>query len=701
MLLNSLNEQQRKAAEIIDGPVMVFAGAGSGKTRTLTYRIGNMINHGIDPSTILAITFTNKATNEMKERLFNLVGTEASLLTITTFHSLCASILRKEIKVLGYKNSFEIIDDEDQLKIISEVLENGNYDKKQFPSKHIKKKLNYSKCFELKSDIPTENEIFARYEILMKESNLLDFEDLLIKTREIFKNFPNILERYQNKYKYILVDEFQDTDIYQYDIIKLMAQVHRNIFVVGDDDQSIYGFRGSNYENIKRFKKDFKEYSMVILDQNYRSTQTILEGSNNLISNNLDREPKKMYSNILGSPDDVVVHQAKDQTDEVNYVIDNIRLLLKNGYQHSNIAIIYRSSAVLRNFELGMIQSDIKYRVFGGLSYLRRKEIKDMIAYLRLIVFNDDIQSFKRVVNEPGRGIGSKTVQTVADYRSVNKIDLFKAIDDTPTYIKSKARALIDFKELIMSLSLKIDELDLVSLYEEILENTGYIESLEDDESKEERIENLMEFKSILYSIENNGEIATRTEKLIAAFDEAILADDKLQSQRQASDGITLSTVHSVKGLEFDIVFLVALENGIFPNFYRFDKTSDLEEERRIAYVAVTRAKKKLFLTCAQARLIYGAYNRNPQSQFLLEFIKNSKIEKPEEKPEEIKFVKLNPEEPKETKDNNYKIGEMVNHSTYGDGIVVSLTGNIGKICFTKQGVIKSFDMTHPTISKK
>lgn len=693
MILDSLNAQQKKAAEILNGPVIVFAGAGSGKTRTLTYRIANMIDQGIDPHTILAITFTNKATNEMRERLLNLVGVNASALTISTFHSLCARILRKDITALGYNRNFTIIDDEDQLKIIAEALENKEVDKKQYTAKAIRKKLNYCKCFAMKSEVPLENIIFDEYERLMKENNLLDFEDLLIKVRDLFLNHPNILEKYRHTYQNILVDEFQDTDLYQYQIIKLLALNHRNLFVVGDDDQAIYGFRGSNYDNIKLFKADFPEYQSIILNQNYRSTQTILEGCNNLISNNQDREKKELFSEIKGTADDVVVHQARDQNDEVDYVISNIRSLLKQGYELKDIAVLYRSTSILRNFEIGMIQADLRYRVFGGMSYLRRKEIKDMIAYLRLIVFNDDVFSFKRVVNEPGRGIGLKTVQNVINYRQENQIDLFTAIDKAFGYLPSKAKALQDFKQMIIDFRNKLDETDLVTLYDELLEKTSYLEALEDDEDKEERTENLMEFKSILYSIENNGEVASRTEKLISAFDEAILADDKLSNQRQANDGITLSTIHSVKGLEFPVVFLVALERGIFPNVYRLDNDLNLEEERRIAYVAVTRAKQKLFLTCAAKRLLYGSYTQNAQSQFLLEFIKNQKVTKPVEK------VVVNEEETKT--DTHYAIGDYVIHTTYGEGIVVSLNGDMGKICFTKQGFIKSFDMTHPAISKK
>lgn len=694
MLLDSLNEKQKLAASIISGPVMVFAGAGSGKTRTLTYRIANMMKNGIDPKHILAITFTNKATNEMRERLNVLVGPNASKLTIKTFHSLCATILRKEIGVLGYSNLFAIIDDEDQLKIISDIIKENSFNKKVFTPRSVRNRINSCKCLDTKMNNPTENQIWILYEKYMKDNSLLDFEDLLLKVREIFQTYPNILERYRNKFQHILADEFQDTDLIQYQIIKLLAEEHRSLFVVGDDDQAIYSFRGANYENMNSFRKDFPEHQLVLLTQNYRSTQVILDGSNKLINNNHSRVAKELFSDVPGNSDDVVIHQAPDDNSELHYIIDRIRDAIKNNKEYKDIAVLYRSSSVLRNLELAMIQNDIPYRVFGGISYLKRREIKDMIAYLRIMVFNDDIQSFKRIVNEPARGIGVKTIEKVLEYREVNKVTLFDAIEKSSEYIKSKSQALKDFMKIILETSEMLEDTNLVKIYEYLLEKTDYIASLDNDENKEEREENLMEFKSILFSIENNGEVASRVDKLISAFDEAILSNDKLQNKKQRDDGVTLSTVHSVKGLEFDTVFICAFEDGIFPNIFRLESDADLEEERRIAYVAATRAKTKLYLTCAARRLLYGTYTKNMQSMFLLEFIGGSMPTKKrivaEEKPEVIKK-------------NNYKysVGDKVNHKVYGDGIVVSMDGENGMICFTAQGLIKTFDMTHQSISKK
>lgn len=697
MLFSDLNKQQQEAVSILSGPVMVFAGAGSGKTRTLTFRIAQMISSGITPTDILAITFTNKATKEMRDRLFNLVGADASLLTISTFHALCASILRKDIGALKYSNRFSIIDEEDQLKVIKEVLEVEHANKKVYTALYVRNKINYYKTFDIKPEIQYEHQLLQTYEKTMMEANLLDFNDLLIKVKELFSIFPPILERYQAKYKHILVDEFQDTDRIQYDIIKMLAQEHRNLFVVGDDDQSIYSFRGANYGNIRLFKHDFKEYKMVILNQNYRSTQTILKGCNALIGHNSDREKKELFSDIEGQTDDVIIHQALDEADEVHYVIDTIKQLFKEGYTTQDIAILYRSSAVVRQFELGMIESKIDYRIFGGMSYLRRKEIKDMVAYLRLIVFDDDILSFQRVINEPSRGIGLKSVAAILDYRKEHKITLMETLDATRLFLPSKFSVLQEFKSWIERWHQMLETTDLISLYQDILTTTGYIESLEGDEQKEDRIDNLMEFKSILFSIEHTGEVASREEKLIAAFDEAMLSEDKMQTQKQSQTGVTLSTVHSIKGLEFKAVFIVAFETGIFPNIYRSSEVLNMEEERRIAYVACTRAKEKLYLTCASKRLLFGAYHRNPHSPFLLELIGK----------DQISFAPMDFEKPvvkqqfKMENNTDYHVGDTVMHQSFGEGIVVSLQGDIGKICFTKQGSIKTFDMTHPAISKK
>lgn len=715
-----LNEKQQEAVEIIEGPVIVFAGAGTGKTRTLTQRVAYMVEQGIRPNNILAITFTNKATNEMKERLEKILQDQVRAITISTFHALCARILRRDIDSLGYDKHFDILDDEDQLKIISEAINNLNIDKKKYTPKHMRKVINYCKCFSMKADFEIEQRIFDEYERLMKEYNSLDFEDLLLKTYELFTKFPDVLDKYKYYYKYVLVDEFQDTNLIQYKIVKLLTEESRNLFVVGDDDQSIYSFRGTNYENIKLFKRDFPEHKMVILNENYRSTQTILDGANKLIKNNHDRENKELFSSIKGSTSDVVVQQMYDDRDEVDYVVSKIRELKKKGVDYSEMAILYRSSVVSRIFELALVQNNIPYRIFGGISYLRRREIKDLIAYLKLIVNQNDINSFKRIVNTPSRGIGDKTVEKIITKKKELKISLFDAIRSMKDEFKTKYKALDEFVNLIEEMASLLESTPFDEFYDILIDKTNFLESIKDDEDEKERKENIDEFKSVLLSIEDNGELASRRDKLIYAFDEAILSDDKLQNQRQRQDGVTLSTVHSVKGLEFDTVFIVAFEDGLFPNLSSFEDI-DLEEERRITYVAVTRAKKHLFLLCAKKRMLYGRIQKNPQSLFLLEFIGTKDKTSKEVKIEDFEVSQLDDtfdgfgknnkepqvEEIEEEIDENpvYVVGDFVNHKTYGDGIVVSLSNKagsiIGQICFTSQGTIKSFDMSHPSIKKR
>lgn len=705
-LYELLNNNQLEAASSFDGPIMVFAGAGSGKTRTLTYRVANMIESGISPYNILAITFTNKATNEMKARLYDVVGGKIKFATISTFHSLCARILRQEIEVLGYRKDFEIIDEDDQVEIIKDALEIANIDKKKFTPKQMRKMINYHKCFNLKPVSPIEQKVYNTYEQLMKELSKLDFEDLLIKTYELFSKHLDVLEKYRSRFQYILVDEFQDTNLIQYKIIKLLALHHRNIFVVGDDDQSIYSFRGTNYENMQLFKRDFPEHKIIILDENYRSTQTILDGSNRLISNNKDRHGKQLFSKRKGNESDVVVCTSNDEKDEVDYVVSRIKEGIRyHNKKYSDFAILYRSSVISRNFELGMISNNIPYRIFGGISYLRRKEIKDMIAYFKFIINHDDVLSFKRIVNEPARGLGLKTIQDLLALVKTYQLSIFDAIESFKSINKSKYTTLLNFKNMILEFEAKLETLSLTEMFEEILLTTEYLSIFEDDDNFEDRKENLLEFKSILHALENDGEISSNKEKLMYAFDEAILSDDKLQDQKQSNEGVTLSTVHSVKGLEFDTVFVVAFENGIFPSFMSLEDDDDGEEERRIAYVAVTRAKNKLYLSTAKKRMLYGNWSNNKPSKFLLEFAGSGNNKKKYQYEDEYDIRQTSYEEKEELndqqKDNNYRVGDFIIHKVYGEGIVVSLDGNIGKICFTARSEIKTFDLTHPSIRKK
>jgi len=721
-MLELLNEAQRNAILEVNGPVIVYAGAGSGKTRTLTYRIAYMIlEKGINPSNILAITFTNKAANEMKERVKALVEFDYYSLTVSTFHSLCARILRKEAHHLGYENNFSIVDEDDQHKIISDMLNEAKEDKRK--ARVLQKEISYNKCFELKSDDAWIRKYSDIYEEKMKKSNLFDFDDLLLKVRDLFLENKDVLEKYRKKFEYILVDEFQDTNKTQYQLVKLLALNSRNLFVVGDDDQSIYAFRGANYENIKLFKKDFPEHSSFTLNQNYRSTQFILDGCNRLISHNEDREKKSLFSEIKGDESDVCVFQAYDEKDEVRYVVDQIELKKNRNNRYEDFAILYRSSTLLRNFELGLIRHGIPYKVYGGVSYLRRREIKDVIAYLKLIVNSNDMVSFKRIINVPSRGLGDATIQKIEHLKDEYGLTLFSAIDSCKTLLpKAKYDELQDFKELIDRYKEDMDVTNLVDLYDKLLDELKYLDYLkeEDPDTFDDRKDNLKEFRSILISVESSKEDLPRIERLKAAFDEAILSDEFLQSQKEDPHGVTVSTIHSIKGLEFDYVFLVGLEEGIFPS-PRSIEEGNLEEERRVAYVATTRAKKKLYLTYTNQRLLYGARQRNTPSRFLQEFL-GFNIKKKEERRYNDNYSfgdldydndrispmnKIKKEEKKEkvdvyTKDASvYHVGDRVIHTKFGEGIIVAINKDIGSIFFDSEHRMVNLLLTHNALSKK
>lgn len=713
-MLSNLNEQQQQAVLAVEGPVMVFAGAGSGKTRTLTYRVAYMINEkNIDPYHILAITFTNKATNEMRERLIHLVGEHSHDVTISTFHSLCARILRKEITALGYSRDFTIIDEDEQLKIINQVLKDANTDRKEFSGKKLQKVLNYTKCFSVKSTNPAEQALFDTYEERMHSLNLLDFEDLLLKVHDLFRNFPEIREKYASRYQYILVDEFQDTNLIQYEIVKLLAEKSRNLFVVGDDDQSIYSFRGTNYENMNLYKKDFPEYQLFLLNQNYRSTQVILDGCNRLIANNKNRQKKELFSEIPGNANDVEIFQAYNEKLEVDYILDQIFTMKLRGEEYSSIAILYRNSVLLRNVELGIIQMGLPYRVFGGISYLRRREVKDIIAYLKLIVNHEDLYSFERIINVPARAIGDATIGKVMEIRKKYKISLFEAIDACKTILSDRRYlALTEFKDLILKLTEEMNDHPLIEVYDHLLEAIHYIDYLKEEEDSEERIENIEEFKSILLQIEEETGTLSRIERLEEAFDEAILSDDARQNQKESINGLTLSTIHSVKGLEFDTVFVIGLEENVFPNSYRFSSEEELEEERRIAYVAFTRAKKKLYLLSAQNRLLYGERFTNKTSRFVFEFTGVTPVEKDPiidiNQDHNYQYEKPKTAEPKKVEllkgedIPKYKVGDKVIHSKFGEGIIIAIeSGEIGQIFFDQTKKLTKILLSHPALRKR
>ena len=687
----NLNKEQLAAVKQVEGPVIVFAGAGTGKTKTLTSRIAYMIsNCNIPAKNILAITFTKKATNEMKERVIKLASSniDAHLVNISTIHALCAKILRQTIHILGYQNNFEIIDDEDSYRIVNDI-----YKELEISRKYLSPKVAYNMISNYKNGIgdlyDINLKIYNKYQEKLFASNQVDFDDLLLLTERVLTENKDYLKYYQNIYKYVLVDEFQDTNIIQYNIIKLLTKESRNLFVVGDDDQSIYAFRGANVLNMKQFSVDFPDAYKVILNQNYRSTNYILKGTNNLIAHNIHREEKELFSEISGSKKDIVIHNTDYFEDEPRFISNEILALKRKGYKLSDIAILYRSNVISRNIEKSLIENGIPYIMFGGFQFLKRKEIKDMISYLKFIVDHENIFHFKRIINLQSRGIGDKTIEKLLEYKKQNKCNLFEAIDifhnSNPS---TKTQGLMDFKKDIEILTAEIDKYSLPVFYERLLEVTKYLEFLKAEELEEDyksRVENLEEFKSILVTLETQDDLQSLSskEKLLYGFDNIIL--DEQAGTNYTKDGVILSTVHSIKGLEFKVIFVVALEEGIFPSL---KDDSDIEEERRIAYVAFTRAKEKLYLTCVNRRLIYGRVVLNQQSRFITEFVDNPDWKEKVDDFEEI------------IDDTPIKTGDKINHATFGKGLVITDDGSIIQVLFEKDHSLRRLLANHPAIKK-
>lgn len=688
-VLDTLNKEQLSAASVVYGPVMVFAGAGTGKTKTLIARIINMIqNEHINPRNILAITFTKKATAEMRERLTNAVGEQtAHLVHISTIHSLCNRILRRNITKLGYQSDFEIIDDEEMLKVIGEVIKENHIDRKIYSPKAIIKMISDYKNGIRPID-KEEEKIYDLYQQYLKANNMVDFDDLLILTNLLLDD-AEILSYYQDWYRFILVDEFQDTNEIQYSLIRKLASRERNLFVVGDDDQSIYSFRGACVDNMLNFtRRDYLDAKVFKLCQNYRSNEAILKGSNSLIKHNTMREPKELFTNRANQGPSVMVHDAYYYEDEVRYVTNEIiHLINHDKYQFSDIAILYRNNALSRNFELELIENGLPYNIYGGYSYLQRKEIKDIISYLRFIVDPNKIVHFKRIIDRPSRGIGEKTLSKLFMIMDNDNISLLDAIDELyEENPSSKNKALKEFKETIVYLQDQLEKKNLVAFFDELVEKTGYLKMLKEEDSEEEnRVNNLMEFKSILYKIEDTFEDSglSQKEKIEISLDEIIL--DQSYGDEKETNAITLSTIHSVKGLEFRAVFVVGLEEGIFPSI-RDD--TDIEEERRVAYVAFTRAKDLLYLTCSARRLIYGRVVKNQKSRFLKEFLLSEDVQQMVDKNNESKKIT-----------GEIKVGSKINHTYFGYGLVIACDDRFVQILFEKDNTIRKITKDHPTIS--
>ena len=695
MKLDSLNEMQKKAVVKTDGPLLVLAGAGSGKTKVLTTKIAYLIEQmHINPYNILAITFTNKAAREMKDRITNMLGMLANSIQISTFHSFGLTIVRENAEKLDLKSNFTILDSEDSLTIIKKIMKDLNINAESVKPKYVKNQISGAKN-ELMSPLEYERfamteqeknvvEIYKVYQKRLLISNSVDFDDLLMMPIMLFRKNPDILERYQERFKYILIDEYQDTNEAQYTLVKMISSKYKNVCVVGDNDQSIYSFRGANYQNILNFEKDYKSAETIMLEENYRSTKNILKVANEVIVNNNKRKDKNLWTeNEVGNK--VKYYRASDEKDEAIYVTKEIQKLIDEGIPKNEIAVLYRTNAQSRTIEEALLRENIPYKVIGSFYFYNRKEIKDLICYLKLIHNSYDDNSLLRVINVPKRGIGDKTIQNITEKATEKNICLYDAIESGKELI---------FKNKLEYIKKEADNCSLTDLIDLILNETGMKEELVKEKTIESeiRLENLEEFKSITKNFEEKYGIISLDEFL----DEISLVAD-VEEHKNDTDVVTLMTIHSAKGLEFDNVFIIGMEEGIFPHFNSFLDANQIEEERRLCYVAITRAKKNLWIINAKRRMIYGKDGCNPPSRFLQEIDTNdldiseagtafsNKI------PDSISNF---------DKDATYTMGEKVYQDMYGEGIIVGIDDEFISIAFEHPYGIKKFIKGHKSIRK-
>ena len=644
-LIASLNPPQREAAETLEGPLLILAGAGSGKTRVLTFRMANMIAQGLaSPSEILAVTFTNKAAKEMEARMKALLRSCGipvyERMWISTFHSICARILREHIHLMGYKPFFGIYDTSDQLSMIKKVLTILNIDDKTHPAKGFAARINTAKTDALTPDEVKKRprmmddrslQVYTKYEEEMFRANSLDFGDLLMKTYILFNDYPVVLESYQKRFKSIMVDEYQDTNRIQYLLVTMLASAHRNLCVVGDEDQSIYSWRGADINNILDFEKDFKDAKVVKLEQNYRSSQTIINAATHVIRNNTQRKDKTLFTeNPKGDP--IIVREEGNEYDEARFVVGEIASAINEGTTSPNeIAIFYRTNAQSRVLEEQFRTRNIAYRIVGGVKFYDRMEIKDILGYMKLIMNPTDDIAFKRIINVPARGIGKTTVDRVEEYstgRDVSMVEGTAMAVDNREFNATATRKLREFLNLLEDLRGKVKTFTLPEIYHAILDGTGYVQKLkeEDTPEAEARIENLEEFDNAVTKFsQERGEEGT----LQTFLEEMSLVSDQESGEDEADRSVTMMTLHISKGLEYPMVFVVGMEDGLFPSSRAAEENGDttaIEEERRLCYVGMTRAEKKLYLTYARTRKVWGNDQQNPPSRFLKELPKEGVV---------------------------------------------------------------------------
>ena len=696
MSISNLNEKQKEAVLHKNGPMLVLAGAGSGKTKVLTNRIATLIEDGISPANILAITFTNKAAKEMRDRVRNLIGEDAKLSQISTFHSLGLKLIKENYEFLGYDKNFIILDSDDTLTVVKKIMKDLNMNPKYYNARELRNKISSAKNELITPDKFKKIEfdekvitLYKKYQEKLKQGNSVDFDDLLLLPIKLFENSPTILEHYQERYKYILIDEYQDTNEAQYIFSKMLAKKYRNIFVVGDNDQAIYAFRGANYKNILNFEKDYPDSKVILLEENYRSTQTILNAANSVIKHNKLRKDKNLWSNNEEG-NKIKYIKTDDEKAEGDYIVKQIKELTKNNTTYDDIAILYRTNAQSRSIEEAMLKANIPYRVVGSFYFYNRKEIKDLLCYLRLINNPKDDVSLSRIINVPKRGIGNVTIANINKTAEENNCSMFDVIH---------AGKELAFKELILNLQESSKNLSLTEMVELVLEKTGLRKELETEKTLENeiRLENLEEFKSITLSYENEfGEIS-----LDDFLNEISLVSD-VTEHADNTNKVSLMTVHSVKGLEYDYVFLVGIEEGIFPHYNSLNEGTNeaIEEERRLMYVAITRAKKDLWIINAKKRLLYGQTNINPPSRFIEEI--DNKYLDIEKRTTNIltRANSFRKENMLTNKNVEYNKGDKVIHNEYGEGIITAVDKKILTIAFPLPYGIRKFIKGHKSIMK-
>ena len=696
MNLDFLNKEQKEAVLYNEGPLLILAGAGSGKTRVLTTKIAYLIEEcGVSPYSILAITFTNKAACEMRDRIFAQIGVKAKGAQISTFHSFGVRILSDYFDKLGYQKNFVIMDSDDSLSIIKKILKNKGLDPKSYNPNAIRNKISSCKNemmdyadyekFAIGDYEKVIYEVFKEYQTTLKDNNSIDFDDLLLLPIKLFKEHPNVLKAYQERFQYVLIDEYQDTNETQYILSKMICAKYKNICCVGDEDQSIYSFRGANYRNILNFEKDYPNAKVIKLEQNYRSTTNILNAANDVIKHNKDRKDKNLWS-TKGEGDLITYYRAFNGIDEAQYVTREIKKLINDGIEYQNIAVLYRTNAQSHTIEEELLKDSIPYRIVGGVGFYSRKEIKDVLAYLRLIYNSKDNISLLRVINVPKRGIGNKTISNLIE--KANREN--KSICDVIESGKELA-----FKEMIEKLRAQSETLTLTELVDRVLDVTGIKAEYENEKTLDAdiRLENLEELKTVTRTFEEREGIVSLEDFLL----EVSLVTDVNEYDKDPNK-VSLMTVHSVKGLEFPYVFIVGLEEGLFPHVNSLLNDSELEEERRLMYVAITRAKDKLYIVNARNRMLFGQETSNVASRFISEIdekLLDKKFEEKEASP------KVNVEE-KFYKDEevDYNIGDYVYHEIFGQGKVVDIQGSLISIAFKHPYGIKKLMKNHKSITK-